>query len=136
MACLTPSSMTRRFVRRLALVLTGSLLFMQLALAAYVCPVLPTTGTGGHDAVAAHPCGDPLGAGDSALPSLCAEHCKADAQSDQVPTPVPPLAQLFTLYHLAPRADGTPPPRPAAAGLSALIAATPPHAILHCVRRT
>jgi len=130
--------MTRRFVRRLALVLAGSMLFTQLALAAYVCPGSPPVGSGSSDSsssVMAHPCGDPLGATDTASPSLCAEHCKAAAQSDLVPTPVPPVALFVTLYRLTPLAPAAVPPHPAAATLSALFAATPPHAILHCVRR-
>ena len=138
MSCLTHHPMTRRFVRRLALVLAGSMLFTQLALAAYVCPSSPPVGSGSGasgESVIAHPCGDPLGATDSASPSLCAEHCKAAAQSDQVPTPVLPVALFVTLYRVTPAAPATVPPRPAAATLSALFAATPPHALLHCVHR-
>ena len=138
MSCLTRHPMSRRFVRRLALVLAGSMLFMQLALAAYVCPssppVSPPVGSS-SDSVMAHPCGDPLGTTDSASPSLCAEHCKASAQSDQVPTPVSPVALFFTLYRITPRPPTAVPPQPVAATLSALFAATPPHAILHCVQR-
>ena len=121
-------------MRRLALVLAGSMLFTQLALAAYVCPSPPPVGSS-SDSVMAHPCGDPLGATDSASPSLCAEHCKAAAQSDQVPTPVPPVALFVTLYRITPQAPAAVPPQPAAATLNALFAATPPHAILHCVQR-
>lgn len=127
--------MTRRFVRSLALVLAGSMLFTQLALAAYICPGSPPAGNGSSESVMAHPCGDPLGATDTTSPSLCAEHCKPAAQSDQVPTPVPPVALFVTLYRITPLAPATVPPRPAAATLSALFAATPPHAILHCVHR-
>jgi hypothetical protein len=134
MSCLTRHPMTRRFVRRLALALAGSMLFMQLALAAYVCPSSPPAGSS-SESVMPHPCGDMQGATDAASPSLCAEHCKAAAQSDQVPVPVPPVALFVALYRLTPLAPAAVPPRPAAATLSALFAAAPPHAILHCVHR-
>ena len=39
------------------------------------------------------------------------------------------------LYTTTPALPGKAPPRPTAATLSALVAASPPHAILHCVYR-
>jgi hypothetical protein len=132
-SCLPHQPLTRRFVRRLALVLAGSMLFMQLALAAYVCPGSPVAGS--SDSVMAQPCADMQRVIDSTSPSLCAEHCKAAAQSDQVPTPALPAALFVTLYHLTPLPAAAVPSRAAAPTLSALCATTPPHAILHCVHR-
>jgi len=45
------------------------------------------------------------------------------------------VALLTALYTTTPALPGKAPPRPTAATLSALVAASPPHAILHCVYR-
>ena len=67
--------------------------------------------------------------------NLCAEHCKQGKQSDLAPTLTAPVAMLTALYATTPTQPGKAPPRPAAATLSALVAASPPHAVLHCVFR-
>ena len=76
-----------------------------------------------------------LPAMDPEAANLCAEHCKQGRQGDQASTLTVPAALLKALYAIAPSLPGTAPPRPAAAPLSALVAASPPHAILHCVYR-
>ncbi|MBB1598443.1 hypothetical protein [Variovorax sp. UMC13] len=150
--------MTRGLVRILARGLIGMLLLSQLAIAAYACPALSSTLAGSsatamsmsmaQDVVAAtddasgptmqgSPCADMIGATDTASSNLCAEHCKYGQQSDHASTLTVPAVLLSALYPMTPWAPETAsPPRPAAASLSALVAASPPHAILHCVYRT
>ena len=83
------------------------------------------------------PCADMVGATDTASGNLCAEHCKYGQQSDRASTLAVPAVLLSALYPMTPWAPETaPPPHPAAASLSALVAASPPHAILHCIFRT
>lgn len=134
--------MTRGFLRGLARGLVGVLLFAQLAVAAYACPALngksPATAmaSSGEAMDSQMPgCDDMVGAMDPESANLCAEHCKQGKQSDQAPTLTVPVAMLTALYTTTPSPPGKAPPRPAAATLSALVAASPPHAILHCVYR-
>lgn len=134
--------MTRGFLRGLARGLIGVLLFAQLAVAAYACPGLaakaPDTGMASAAAtmVAQMPgCEDMVGALDPEQANLCAEHCKQGQQSDQAPTLTVPVAMLTALYPTTPSLPGNASPRPTAATLSALVAASPPHAVLHCVYR-
>jgi hypothetical protein len=149
--------MTRGLVRMVARGLIGLLLFSQLAIAAYACPALSAGLAGGlstemsmgQDAVAATdgsldsavqggaPCADMVGATDAASGNLCAEHCKYGQQSDHASTLTVPAVLLTAIYPMTPWVpEAASPPRPAAASLSALVAASPPHAILHCVSRT
>jgi hypothetical protein len=67
--------------------------------------------------------------------NLCAEHCKIGQQSHEVPSVSLPLVTLNALYALRLETPSTPPPRPAAARVDALVAASPPLAVLHCVFR-
>jgi len=136
--------MTRRLLRRVAAGLVGVLLCAQMAVAAYACPLLASAMTPGvHNgdamvAPAAAPmanCENLTGAMDPSSPNLCAEHCKHGQQSDQAATLNVPAAVLTALYATTPVAVTAPPSRPAAATLSALVAASPPHAIAHCVYR-
>ncbi|GER18500.1 hypothetical protein [Variovorax boronicumulans] len=150
--------MTRGFVRMVAHGLIGMLLFAQLAIAAYACPALSASLANGsssemsmpmaQDAAAAmedsrgsamqgSPCADMVGATDTGSSNLCAEHCKYGQQSDHASTLTVPAVLLSALYPMTPWVPETAPsPHPAAASLSALVAASPPHAILHCVYRT
>lgn len=140
--------MTRAFLRKVAVGMAGVLLSAQMAIAAYACLGLAPAPA---DAVAtplatAAPVALPMPncdgmngtvgtALDPAAPNLCAEHCKHGQQSDQAATlSVPPvvLALLYAAPAVPARAT---PPRAAAASLSALVAASPPHAIAHCVYR-
>lgn len=148
--------MTRRLVHLIARGLIGVLLFAQLSIAAYACPAL-SSGAMDTDSVAlmqmagettavvdasvdavtqSPPCGDMVGMTDAGSANLCAEHCKFGQQSDHASTLTIPVALLAPLLLTPWAPEATQPPRPAAASLSALVAASPPHAILHCVYRT
>jgi hypothetical protein len=132
----------RTSLRRIATLVAGVLLFAQLAVAAYACP-LPQP-IGGADMstvdagnVSAMPgCNEPMSTLDPASPNLCAEHCKQGQQSDRASFGiVVPPALLNALYEApAVREPVHEPPQPGA-WLSALVAASPPHAIAHCVLR-
>lgn len=67
--------------------------------------------------------------------NLCAEHCKFGQQSDHSSSLTVPAILLMALYFSplvrAPMAEL----RPTAATQSALVAASPPHTILHCCFR-
>lgn len=134
--------MTRGFLRGLARGLISVLLLAQLAVAAYACPGLAmqasesAVASGGVAMDVQMPgCDDMVGAMDPESANLCAEHCKQGKQSDQASTLTVPVAMLTALYTTVPSLPGKAPPRPTAATLSALVAASPPHAILHCVYR-
>ncbi len=124
--------MTRHFVRRVARGLVGVLLLVQMSIAAYACP-----GSAAAPGLATQVpvCDDMVGSMDPAFANLCAEHCKYGQQSDQASTMKVPAAALVALYATAALPERVPPPRPAAASMSALVAASPPHAIAHCVYR-
>jgi hypothetical protein len=144
--------MTRSFLRVVARGMVGVLITAQLAISAYACPALSataqmqmpasvaTTDESSNTAVGvpmapARHCNDMGGAMDATSPNLCAEHCKQGQQSDQAATLTVPAA-VFTALYATPLLPVTAaPPRPAAATLSALVAAAPPHAIAHCVYR-
>ena len=144
--------MRKGFLRSVAQLLIGCLLFAQLAVAAYACPSVPSMGVqismAGSNEVDAGKvsmdvasqrmsnCEDmAMGAQDPQNPNLCAEHCKFGQQSDQASTQTVPAAMLLALYFAplepAPKAGL----RPAAVTPSALVAASPPHTILHCCFR-
>lgn len=145
--------MTRDLARFVARTLAAVLLFAQLAVAAYACPSMlpaePMSASltsadtdadpsgwapfGGDETMPA--CGGLLGSAD-ATPNLCAEHCKAGQQGDHVPNLVIPAVSPALLYPRPPAPLAQAPRRPAAGWSNALVAASPPHAILHCVRRT
>ena len=136
--------MTRSAVRMVARGLVGVLLFAQMAIAAYACPGLASAMAGdmqrGDASVAAKSaqmanCDDMAGSMDPSSANLCAEHCKVGQQSDQAPTLNVPAVVLTALYATPLVPATAPPPRVAAATMSALVAASPPHAILHCVYR-
>jgi hypothetical protein len=131
-------AMKRTWLRRVAVLLAGVLLFAQLAIAAYACPM--DTAAAGDTAVdAAVPmpdCSDPMGSMDPASPNLCAEHCKQGQQCDRASFDVTVSPALLNpLYETPAVPEPTPAPPQARAWLSALVAASPPHAIAHCVLR-
>jgi hypothetical protein len=144
----TPFAVTRTFLRRVSAGLAGVLLCAQMAIAAYACPGLASAATDAPAAAlaAAAPVAAPMAncdgmngamgaALDPAAPNLCAEHCKYGQQSDQASTLNVPAAVMALLYCAPVASAKAAPPRPAAASLSALVAASPPHAIAHCVYR-
>lgn len=75
-----------------------------------------------------------MGQPDPDQPNLCVEHFRFGQQSDQTQTPTLPAVLLAPLYVLPLSAGPAGPPRSAAAS-TRLLAASPPHAILHCCFR-
>lgn len=144
--------MTRGFLRSVCRLLIGVVLLAQMAVSAYACPGLtaikgqmaPTAAMAGDqlgvtDVVAAQTlanCDDMAGVVDPSFANLCAEHCHQGQQSDQAATLTVPAALLSALYLIPVAPEPIAAPRPAADAMSALVAASPPHAILHCCFRT
>ena len=146
--------MTRHFLRVVCRMLIGVVLFAQLAVAAYACPGLSSAasvkasmeattladansaggamaGTGQQ----AMDCESMAGPMDPEFANLCAEHCHHGQQSDQAATLTVPAALLTALYITPLAPEPFVAPRHAAAATSALAAASPPLAILHCCFR-
>lgn len=145
--------MNRRCLRQVARWIVGALLFTQLAVAAYACPDLFGVGADVDtplDAVHVIAATDDDAArviapdepatrvvseiGDAS--NLCVEHCKSGQQIDHSISVAVPVAWPSALYVRKPTPPDTPARRADGAVLSALVATAPPHAILHCVRRT
>lgn len=146
-------AMSRRLLRLLAHALIGMLLASQLAIAAYACPalfaepsdvalLLPASDDHTEaEASSVEPIADSIqwsASMDTVSPQLCGEHCKNGQQSDRASSIVLPIAWLTSRYEIPARPEVTPRLRcpAAAARSSSLVAGAPPHAILHCVRRT
>lgn len=140
--------MTRNFVRKVARALMGAVLLAQMSIAAYACPGISSALQANRPATAepantaalrmadqAPACDDMVGAMDPTSANLCAEHCKYGQQSDRAATVSVPAVALVALYAAPVVPELVLPPRPMAASMSALVAASPPHAILHCVYR-
>lgn len=146
--------MTRSFLRSICRALIGVVLLAQMAISAYACPGLATgatmnmptaspvaTGDEASQDVAAIAadqaiaCADMAGPMDPEFANLCAEHCHHGQQSDQAATLTVPAVLLTALYFSPLASEPAVAPRPAAAATSALVAASPPHAILHCCFR-
>ena len=155
-------NMTRRLKRLFCRLLIGTLLFAQMAIAAYACPQLSPTGfsqpsaapamasmgkqAGPNRATAGSatmtpaadmpPCCDGMGRSDPNNPNLCAGHCQFGQQSDQTRTPTMPAALLTrSFYTVSPAPEPTAPTRPVATSAGILAATSPPHVILHCCFR-
>ncbi|HZE91046.1 MAG TPA: hypothetical protein VE029_04935 [Rhizobacter sp.] len=146
--------MTRSFLKAVARGLVGVVLMTQMIVSAHACPAVslpaaaklqvPAVSASTHErsraklempmAQTSH-CDAMAGAMDAASHNLCGEHCKYGQQSDLAPTLNAPAAVLTARYAMPLVPVTAPAPRPAAATLSALVAASPPHAILHCVHR-
>lgn len=73
---------------------------------------------------------------DPTFANLCAEHCHQGQQSDHAATLTVPAAMLIALYTTRLASEPAALPRPAADATSAMVAASPPLAILHCCFRT
>lgn len=145
--------MTRRFLRTVCRALIGVVLLAQMAISAYACPglsagaaTMPVHAADSMDAnvdkaLQAHAgqqtvnCEDMMGAMDPSFANLCAEHCHQGQQSDHAATLTVPAALLTALYVTPPAPRAPIAPRPAADATSALAAASPPLAILHCCFR-
>lgn len=137
--------MTRQFLRMVCRALVGAVLLAQLVVSAYACPRLSADAA--SSATAAQPMancddmrddrGDGMAEGsmDPAFANLCAAHCQQGQQSDQAASLTVPAVLLTALYVTPMRPEPLVGPRPAAAATSALVAASPPHTILHCCFR-
>jgi hypothetical protein len=142
--------MTRTIRRTVARAMIAALLFAQMMVAAYACPVISPRGADGpmpaeaaRHAVVAVPDSPrqaaemPAGCGGMTFdsPNLCAAHCQAGDQNiDGAQTPAAPAFMLSSFYvvHI--------PFAPAeldrnSAPTEAINAIPPPHAILHCCFR-
>lgn len=146
--------MTRSFLKAVARGLIGVVLMTQMIISAYACPAMsqpsatkmqmPAASASANEQSSANAdmptaqasnCDDMAGTMDASSPNLCAEHCKYGQQSDHASTLNAPAVVLTALYVTPLVPVMAPLPRPAAATMSALVAASPPHAILHCVHR-
>jgi len=134
-----------RFIARL---LVGVLLFAQMAVAAYACPVMlnGSANRPGHsasmgmgDVAAMHSSGEmeaSFGGMDSDLPNLCFGHCQFGHQNtDSTSPPTPSVAMLTSLYTLPSLEQSVGLARPLATASGSPSTADPPHAILHCCFR-
>ena len=153
--------MTRALRRWVCRALIGTMLFAQLAVAAYACPALSSfleqaqqgplatsampmamampddqaAGSNGPAAPEAMDCEHMGAATDQASPNLCAQHCQQGHQSDQVSTAAVPLVALTSLYALAPPSQTAPVLPSPGAQPGVFAAVSPPHSILHCCFR-
>ncbi len=124
--------------------LIASLLFLQLATAAYACAMRsppPSSLSSSVASMASMPCAQmqsvPQATMDPNQPGLCHEHCKGGSQTTEPASPVAwtPPALVVLFFVAAP----IPPAGEAASGQARRIerdsAPPPPHAILHCCFR-
>ena len=130
-------SMRRRTRLITVLFALCSLLFMQLAVARYVCPSTVTNGDqGGMVMAESMPCAEAMPmAMDAAQPALCHAHCLADQQSldkYEVPAPIAISAMpaSFRLATVAPPFSGV-----ALQAPYLMHATAPPVAIRNCCFR-
>ncbi len=156
--------MCRSFKQQVCRVLTGMLLFSQMAVAAYACPgisaaafldwnqnqslvVSPLVAKDAGELAAADNAqinGAALSCEqmdraiqtDRTTQNLCAEHCKYGQQSaDRASTPIPPAVLLTTLYTTPLLPEAGGHVRPLAALEYPPPATSPSHTILHCCFR-
>lgn len=98
-------SSNRRIRLISAMFLLINLLFMQWAVASYVCPALASKASGmAAMADAGMPCAEAMSAGaDSTQPNLCLAHCQAGQQSaDKHDLPAPAAVFAFLTSYLLP----------------------------------
>ena len=132
----------KRFVGRL---LIGVMVFAQMAIAAYACPALLSGDrpdgmamTVSHTSSAATEDGVMAGCDqmDRGAANLCAEHCRFGEQSaDHSPAPTVAAALLTALYILPVQPEPIGHVRLRADMDTERVAASAPHAILHCCFR-
>lgn len=126
----------------------GTLLFAQMAVAAYACPTLtptaqqpygaPSTLGAPNASVTASATGEAFDGvmPDAAQPGLCVAHCQSGQQNtDTKSAPGVPLAMMYAAYPLeaAHPAAVSGIDRPTEMGVT--VQTDPPHAILHCCFR-
>ena len=155
-------TMTRAFRQFFCRLMLGVLVFGQMAIAAYACPALsgapkslPTMAM--NASVATVPddeasasmgvsSGTPATSDMTAMmgcdqiddnaANLCAEHCRFGQQSaDHASAPTVPAALLTPLYTLPVQPEALGHGWPSADSKFKRVAASPPHAILHCCFR-
>lgn len=144
--------MSRQLNRMVCRVFVAALLFAQFAVAAHACQMMlrgpgqaqPATAnavlTGGgtpaleavDDTLNPTPCVHAAPALDAGSPNLCLEHCSYGEQSNQSSTLTVPAMAMISLYGVQPLRGDLPQIRAAAASTDSLLAASPPHSILHC----
>lgn len=134
--------------------LVGTLLYAQMAVAAYACPALVSTTAAGVSMVSTtlmaatnddqidtstsapmSDCAGMQGSVDPSAQKLCAEHCMYGHQSDLTSGLTLPTVLMTPLYVAQPLLLASVPWQRAAdlsAHLSALAEASPPLAVLHC----
>jgi hypothetical protein len=152
--------MGRSFKQHVCRILTGTVLFSQLAVAAYACPgisaVMLLDRNQSHPISAAaesdlfiNDMGDQTDKvtsnceqmnqsvqTDRTTQNLCAEHCKYGQQSaDRASSPMPPAMLLTTLYATPLQSETSGHIRPLTALEYPPPKTSPPHAILHCCFR-
>jgi hypothetical protein len=132
----------RRPSRPLAALCAALLLFAQLAVAAYACPMLATTG-GAEAAAPSSPCAEMQMSGaplDEEQAALCLEHCRTGSHAaDQGHTPLAlaPATLASVPLELVVLARGTAAPAHWRAQARNRERSPPPsHVLLHCCRRT
>jgi hypothetical protein len=116
----------RRTVCRLA---AGAVLLAQIAVSAYACPGLKAPPAEPSTAAVAHHC-DAADDDVAAVTPLCSEHCRYGQQVDQSKLPIvaaPPATYLYVVP-----AGVTPRLALRWSVKAAVVAPSPPHAILHC----
>ena len=129
---------TRRRSRCLtALLALVSLLFMQLAVARYVCPgELAQLSTAQSSAQSRAPCTEPMNSTvDTTQPNLCKAHCEASQQSAQ--TAKLPLIALIEFPRVFPVESADPMRLVASPAQAPLLTRTtaPPLSVRHCCFR-
>jgi len=147
--------MTRSLVRFVFRVWIGVLVAAQFAIAAHACASLAGMQVGGEPgsgverqadgrglapltaALLMADCDDNQSASAFSSANVCAERCRMGQQADHTATIAIPAAIFGPQYVVPDRPALTAPSLlTAASTLSALVAAAPSRAILHCVRRT
>ena len=129
--------MTRHFLRMVCRALIGVVLLAQLTVSAYACPGLSPDAVTAATAMQSMANCDDMAAGqmDPEFAALCAAHCHQGQQSDQAATLTVPAVLLTALYRTPSASEPGVAPRQAADAAGALVAASPPHTILHCCFR-
>lgn len=146
--------MTRGLLRWLARIMIGALLLSQLAVTAHACSkTLPSAAAIGMSTQAETPvqaaeaspeaqtdlassdCADMAMPTDAAPSKVCFEHCHYGQQSDHASTITVPVVLMTALYAIPSAPEVASLTCMAANALDALVAASPPHTVLHCVYR-
>lgn len=121
-----------------ALLLLVSLVFMRMAVAAYVCPgATPAAAAVSASATAAMPCGESMVlVVDASQPNLCKAHCEAQRQSaDTYKLPLLAAAAVQAAGFLPVLAIGPNASQPLIQSPLMQRATSPPLAVRHCCFR-